>query len=95
MRKIFWLLTMAWTVLAGVYLVYTVATKTQTQETNGILLSIAAVLIPYVFASALEGIRHTDVSRVRIVGPDRPMQPPPFERRAEEGGYVIPELTQR
>jgi hypothetical protein len=78
MRKFFWLMTLGMTVLGGSYLIYVVVTATNpTQQTAGVALSLATVAIPYVFTRCLEGIRHADIMRVRIVG-DRPM--PPRER---------------
>jgi hypothetical protein len=43
------------------------------------------VLIPFVFTCCLEGMRHTDVQRVRIVGHERPALG--GERRAEDAGF--------
>jgi hypothetical protein len=94
MRKIFWLLTMVACVLGGLYLLWTVANANRPeQKTAGILLSLATVIIPYVFTRSLEGMRHMDVQRVRIV-PDRPPAPA-AEPQPEEPAYVVPHPASR
>ena len=73
MRKIFWMLTLASTVLGGLYFAWTVIYAVNfTQLTAQTLVSLAIVIIPFVFTRCLEGMRHTDVLRVRIVGNERP-----------------------
>jgi amino acid permease len=73
MRKIFWVLTLASTVLGGLYFAWTVIYAVNfTQLTAQTLVSLAIVIIPFVFTRCLEGMRHTDVLRVRIVGDERP-----------------------
>jgi predicted cobalt transporter CbtA len=73
MRKIFWVLTLASTVLGGLYFAWTVIYAVNfTQLTAQTLVSLAIVVIPFVFTRCLEGMRHTDVLRVRIVGNERP-----------------------
>jgi amino acid permease len=73
MRKIFWVLTLASTVLGGLYFAWTVIYAVNfTQLTAQTLVSLAIVIIPFVFTRCLEGMRHTDVLRVRIVGNERP-----------------------
>ena len=72
MRKLFWMLTLASTVLGGIYFAYIVVTAVNaTNLTAGALVSLGIVVIPFIFTSCLEGIRHSDVSEVRIVGGER------------------------
>lgn len=73
MRKIFWVLTLASTVLGGLYFAWTVVFSVNfTQLTAQTLVALGIVVIPFVFTRCLEGMRHTDVLRVRVVGNERP-----------------------
>jgi len=86
MRKIFWVLTLASTVLGGFYFAWTVVFSVNfTQLTAQTLVSLGIVLIPFVFTRCLEGMRHTDVLRVRIVGNEHPGGGQ--NRGGEDGGY--------
>ena len=86
MRKIFWMLTLASTVLGGLYFAWTVVNSVNfTQLTAGTLVSLAIVIIPFVFTRCLEGMRHTDVLRVRIVGNERPSVG--VDRRIDDASY--------
>jgi len=86
MRKIFWMLTLASTVLGGLYFGWTVVTAVNfTQLGAQTLVALGIVLIPFVFTCCLEGMRRTDVQRVRIVGNERPSVG--SERRADDAGY--------
>ena len=86
MRKIFWVLTLASTVLGGLYFAWTVIYAVNfTQLTAQTLVSLAIVIIPFVFTRCLEGMRHTDVLRVRIVGNERPSVG--TDRRAGDPGH--------
>jgi hypothetical protein len=88
MRKIFWMLTLASTVLGGLYFGYWVVFAVNfTQLAAQTLVSLGIVLIPFVFTCCLEGMRHTDVQRVRIVGNKRPVLG--GERRADDVGYDV------
>ncbi|HZS83653.1 MAG TPA: hypothetical protein VFA50_12335 [Stellaceae bacterium] len=81
MRKVFWIFTLVWTVLAAAYLVRVVADSTNpTELTAAASLSMATALIPYVMTRCLEGLRHADVVRVRVVGQERG---PVIERRPD------------
>jgi hypothetical protein len=92
LRKIFWVLTLIATVAGGVYFALTIVRASNaTQQIAGILEALGAAVIPYIFTRSLEGLRHNDVMRVRIVGPDRPA--PPLPR--DEPTYVIPEPPAR
>jgi hypothetical protein len=94
LRKIFWILTLLATVVGGVYFALTIVRAANaTQQMAGILQAIGTALIPYIFTKSLEGLRHSDVMRVRIVGPDRPAPPPPLPR--DEPNYAIPEPPAR
>jgi hypothetical protein len=76
LRKIFWILTLVATVAGGVYFALTVVRATNaTQQIAGILVALGTALIPYIFTKSLEGLRHSDVTRVRVV-PDRTPSPP-------------------
>jgi hypothetical protein len=86
MRKIFWMLTLASTVLGGLHFGYWVVFAVNfTQLTAQTLVSLGIVLIPFIFTCCLEGVRHVDVQRVRIVGSERPGVG--TERRATDAGY--------
>jgi hypothetical protein len=62
-----------------IFWVLTLASTAQT------LVSLGIVLIPFVFTRCLEGMRHTDVLRVRIVGNEHPGGGQ--NRGVEDGGY--------
>jgi hypothetical protein len=92
LRKIFWALTLLATVVGGVYFAVTIVRAANaTQQIAGILQALGTAVIPYIFTRSLEGLRHSDVMRVRIVGPDRPPPVPP----RDEPGYVLPEPPAR
>jgi hypothetical protein len=89
LRKIFWILTLIATVLGGVYFALTIVRASNaTQQIAGILQALGTALIPYIFTKSLEGLRQSDVLRVRIVAPDRPPSSP-IQR--DEPTYIIPE----
>jgi hypothetical protein len=86
MRKLFWMLTLASTVLGGLYFAWTVVFAANfTQLGAQSLVSLGIVLIPFVFTCCLEGMRHADVQRVRIVGDERPSVG--TERRPGDAGH--------
>jgi hypothetical protein len=86
MRKVFWMLTLASTVFGGIYFAYSVVTAVNaTNLTANTLVSLGIVLIPFVFTCCLEGVRHADIQRVRIVGNGRPGVG--GERRTDDPGY--------
>jgi hypothetical protein len=97
MRKIFWLLTLFSTILGGLYVFYVLLTATTpAQQTAGLALALATVGIPYVFTRCLEGVRHADIMRVRIVGQERPRERPPVPtdpRTGEPRPAEAPEPT--
>jgi hypothetical protein len=86
MRKIFWVLTLASTVLGGIYFAWTVIFSVNfTQLTAQTLVSLGIVIIPFVFTRCLEGMRHNDVLRVRVVGNERAVGGQ--DRAADDAGY--------
>ena len=94
MRKIFWVLTLCATVLGLINLIRVVLIATDpVKQITGIGLSLAVVIIPYVFTRCLEGMRRVDVMRVRIVGNERPMLM--REGRGDEPGSAMPDAPPR
>jgi hypothetical protein len=94
MRKIFWVLTLCATVLGLANFIRVVLIATDpVKQVSGIGISLAVVIIPYVFTRCLEGMRRVDVLRVRIVGNERPMLM--RESRGDEPSPVMPDAPPR